>query len=374
MKAKEKAGLPAIPKAGLPAGFGAGLAAISTADKPARSMAGFTIIEILVAIALGLIILASLFRTFKVQQDSYVTQDQISAMQQNLRAAMYLITRDLQMAGYYTNFDGNNITMDWNGDGTVDASEQNRRPLILARNNVTAAGDNIRDGTDEIVIVKASRGEGRLLTGGESAAGTSINVGWDLDGQSGDDLNTTGKMYGVLVKNDLSRAELFHLGGLGTLERPLNESYSAEVDDGDPSTPDRSDRVHRADIVIYRVDTSNPARPCLVRRNLGNDNGFQTVAENIENLQFRYLFKDGTTWTNDPKVDPSNKGYQPKDVRAVEVLLIGRTAFPQRGYVDTSTYTFGTGPTAESYTPQGDERKYRRRVLTTLVKTRNIGL
>jgi hypothetical protein len=304
--------------------------------------------------------MAGLFRAFKVQQDSYLIQDQVSAMQQNLRAAMHMITRDLQMAGYYTNFDGNNITMDWNGDGTVDASEQNRRPLILARNNVTAAGD-------EIVIVKASREEGRRLTGGESAAGTSLSLSsWDLnvppDGKN--DLNTTGKMYGVLVKNDLSRAELFHLGGGGTLERPLNESYS-----GDASDPSLSDRVHRADIVIYRVDKSNPARPRLARRNLGSDsdNEFQTVAENIENLQFRYLLNDSVTWVTDPGPSQNN-------VRAVEILLIGRTSSPQRGYLDTSTYTFGTGATAYSYTPTGDERPYRRRVLTSLVKTRNIGL
>jgi len=245
--------------------------------------------------------------------------------------------------------------MDWNGDGTVDASEQNRRPLILARNNVKAAGDNIRDDTDEIVIVKASRGEGRLLTGGESAAGTSINVGWDLDGRSGDDLNTTGKMYGVLVKNDLSRAELFHLGGGGTLERSLNESYSA-----DASVASLSDRIHRADIVIYRVDNSTPTRPCLVRRNLGNDNGFQTVAENIENLQFRYQLVDGS-WVENP-TDNQNR------VRAVEILLVGRTAYPQRGYRDTTSITFGGAPI-----PVPNDA-YRRRVLTSLVKTRNIGL
>ena len=314
---------------------------------PAGPMAGFTLIELLIAMALGLIVLAGLFRTFKVQQDSYLLQDQVSTMQQNLRGAMYVITRDLQMAGYYTNFDGNNITMDWNGDGTVDASEQNRRPLILARDN--------KNDPDEIVIVKASREEGRPLTGGESAAGTSINVGQDLDGQSGDDLDTTGKMYGVLVKNDLSRAELFHLRGGGTLERPLNESYS-----GDASDPSLSDRVHRADIVIYRVDKSNPARPCLVRRNLGNDNGFQTVAENIDNLQFRYQLVDGT-WTNDPDGDQAR-------VRAVEVLLVARTASLQRGYRDTSSITFGDA------TIPAPNDSYRRKTLNTMVKTRNVGL
>jgi hypothetical protein len=238
--------------------------------------------------------------------------------------------------------------------------------LLFARNDITAAGDNIRNGTDEIVIVKAST-EGRYLTGGENASGTGLNLSsWNLDSQSGDDLNTDGKKYGVLIKNDLSRAEFFHLGTGGSLDRSLNESYAAEPDDSNPNTPDRSDRIHRADIVIYRVDDSTPTRPCLVRRNLGDDNGFQQVAENIENLQLRYLLNDGN-WVTDP-------GLNPTSVRAVEVFLIARTGSPQRGYSDTTTYTFGSGGTAYSYTPPANERQYRRKVLTSLVKTRNIGL
>ena len=217
---------------------------------------GFTLIELLVAVALGLVILAGLFRTFKVQQDSYVIQDQVSAMQQNLRAAMYMITRDLQMAGYYTNYDGVAQTRDWKGDG----NNVTGLPLLFASNNVTATGDNIKDGTDLIVIVKASLEEGRALTGTENASGGNISLAnWNLDGVSGDDLNTTGKRYGVLVKSDLYKAELFQLDSSGNLVQPLKESYSADPD------PLRTDRIHRADIVIYKVDDSNPARPCLVR-------------------------------------------------------------------------------------------------------------
>ena len=183
-------------------------------------MAGFTLIELLVAIALGLVILAGLFRTFKVQQDSYVIQDQVSAMQQNLRAAMYMITRDLQMAGYYTNFDRNNRQMDWNdldGDSNPSTNMETGRPLIFALNNVSASGDNIKDDTDLIVIVKASGDEGRPLTSGESASGSSISLRSRLADY---DLNTTGKKYGVLVKNDLSCAELFHLDNSGNITPP----------------------------------------------------------------------------------------------------------------------------------------------------------
>jgi type IV pilus assembly protein PilW len=322
-----------------------------TADKPARIEAGFTLIELLVAIALGLVILAGLFRTFKVQQDSYLIQDQVSAMQQNLRAAMHFITQDLQMAGYYSNFDRNNKQMDWNDldrDSNPANNMETGRPLIFAVNDVTTVG-GIKSNTDLIVIVKASLEEGRLLESGESASGDTISLNsWNLDDVSGDDLNTTGKKYGVLVKDDLSFAELFHIDNSGKISPPLTNSYTT------------NDRVHRADIIIYEIDNSTSTSPCLVRKNLGSDNGYQVIAENIDNLQFRYQLVDGT-WVNDPA------GNQAR-VKAVEVLLVARTASPQRGYRDTNPIVFGGS------TIPAPNDAYRRKTLTTIVKTRNIGL
>jgi len=318
---------------------------------PTGSVAGFTIIELLIAIALGLVILAGLFRTFKVQHDSYVVQDQVSAMQQNLRAAMYLITRDLQMAGYYTNFDRTARQMDWNdldGDNNPDTNMETGRPLIFAVNN--ASGADIKTDTDVIVIAKASTEEGRLLATGESASASNISLSsWNLDSEAGDDLNTAQKKYGVLVKNDLSFAELFYLDTSGNIDPPLTQNYTT------------NDRVHRADIIIYKVDDSTPTRPCLVRKNLGSNNGYQVIAEHIDNLQFRYLLQDGT-WTNAPVGNDQNR------VRAVEILLVARTAFPQRGYRDTSSITFGGA------TIPAPNDSYRRKTLNSIVKTRNVGL
>ena len=332
-----------------------------------KNNSGFTLIELLVAIALGMVILAGLFKTFKVQQDSYVIQDQVSAMQQNLRAAMYMITRDLQMAGYYTNFDRTNRQLDWNdldGDNNPANNMETGRPLIFAVNNAAVGG--IKAGTDVIVIVKAGA-EGRALTTGEGASGGFITLSTrDFDGDGTADLNnitgtTGGKCFGLLVKNDLSFADFFQVDSpSGSINPPggLTENYTS------------GDTVYRTDIIIYRV-TDDAAHPSLVRKNLGNNTGYQTIAENIDNLQFRYLLDDGTpngTWTNAPVGNDQHR------VRAVEVFLMGRTAFPQRGYTDASTYTFGTGGTPESYTPAGNDRKYRRKTLTSIIKTRNIGL
>jgi type IV pilus assembly protein PilW len=312
--------------------------------------AGFTIIELLIAVALGLVILAGLFRTFKVQQDSYIIQDQVSAMQQNLRAAMHFITRDLQMAGYYTNFDRNNRQLDWNdldGDSNPANNMETGRPLLFAVNNASTAG--IKANTDVIVIVKAGS-EGRTLTAGEGSSGGAISLSnRDFDGDGTADLNNTGKKFGLLVKEDLSFADFFQVDSAsGSINPPagLTENYTS------------GDTVYRTDIIIYRV-TDDAARPCLVRKNLGDDSGYQVIAENIDNLQFRYLLNDGT-WTNDPT------GNQAR-VRAVEVLLVARTAFVQRGYRDTSSITFGTETISVN-------DSYRRKTLNSLVKTRNVGL
>jgi type IV pilus assembly protein PilW len=65
-----------------------------------RNNAGFTIIELLVAMVIGGILLSAVSVVFSSQQKSYVLQDQVARMQQNLRAAMQLMEREIRMAGY----------------------------------------------------------------------------------------------------------------------------------------------------------------------------------------------------------------------------------------------------------------------------------
>lgn len=299
---------------------------------------GFTIVELLVAMAIALVVLGAIFYTFKSQQDSYLVQSEVAAAQQNVRAAMHLISRDIQMAGYYTNFETATITMDWDDQG----GDETIRPLIYARDNITAMGDGIRDNTDLIVIVKASMENGRQLVGGELASG----------GTASDTLRNAGSLttdkYALLVKEDLSRAEFFRVtndSGTINLSKTLFESYS------------EGDWIFRADIIIYYVN-DDPQHPSLMRQNLGNNEAAQVVAEDIDNIQFRYLDKDGNL---------VNSGFNERHVRGVEISLLSRTRNPIRGYSDPDTYSIGN----VNLTPSD---AYRRRILKALIKTRNIGL
>jgi len=86
------------------------------------------------------------------------------------------------------------------------------------------------------------------------------------------------------------------------------------------------------------------------------------VAEDIDNLQVQYVMADGST-VDDPSL--TTGGWA--NVRAVQVCLLARTEHINRDYTNTKTYTMGD----KTITP-GDG--YRRKLLTSLVKTRNIGL
>ncbi len=60
---------------------------------------GFTLVELLVAMAISGIVMAGVYSVYYSQQKSYMAQEQIAVMQQNLRAAMLFMEREIRMAG-----------------------------------------------------------------------------------------------------------------------------------------------------------------------------------------------------------------------------------------------------------------------------------
>ena len=61
---------------------------------------GFSLIELCVAVAISGIVLAAIYSAYRTQLGSYVTQQTIVDMQQNARAGMYLMQREIRLAGY----------------------------------------------------------------------------------------------------------------------------------------------------------------------------------------------------------------------------------------------------------------------------------
>ena len=65
-----------------------------------RGEQGFTFVEVLIAMAIGGLLLGAVISTFVMQSKSYDVQEQMTEVVQTARAAMDMISREVRMAGY----------------------------------------------------------------------------------------------------------------------------------------------------------------------------------------------------------------------------------------------------------------------------------
>ena len=85
-----------------------------------KSEQGFTLIELLIAMVIALVVLTSISSTFIIQRKTYDMQEQITEMQQNARAAIDMISREVRMAGYDPT-DSGGFSLPYNSDtSTID--------------------------------------------------------------------------------------------------------------------------------------------------------------------------------------------------------------------------------------------------------------
>jgi len=100
-----------------------------------KSNQGFTLVELLVTLVVSGVVLAGICSTFYSQHTSYVNQEQVVSMQQNLRAAMYIMEREIRMAGH-----------DPNGDSGAGILTPNASSIRIALDLTNSAGTGIPDG------------------------------------------------------------------------------------------------------------------------------------------------------------------------------------------------------------------------------------
>ena len=207
---------------------------------------GYTILELLVAIAISGIFMGAIYSAYISQQRSTVGHEQISAMQRNLRSAMYYMEKEIRMAG-------------------CDPTGRTNAGIIQANANLMQfTGDIDGDGT----------------------IGTNENITYSL------------------LNNNLLR------------------------------------------------------------------NGI-TIGENIDAMNFVYL--DGASPPNslNPGITDVSASSIP-DIQSVQVTVLARTGKEDPRYTDSTTYTNKLGETI--FTPSGNGVHFRRKLLRTNVKCRNLGL
>lgn len=65
-----------------------------------NGQSGFTLSELMIAMAISLVLLAGMVMAFSGQSRSYNTQQEITALQEDLRASLNLMSSEIRLAGY----------------------------------------------------------------------------------------------------------------------------------------------------------------------------------------------------------------------------------------------------------------------------------
>jgi len=264
---------------------------------------GVTLIELLVALVISAILVAGIYRTFIHQQRSYAAQEQIADMQQNVRVAINRMIREIRMAG----FGGKNENTSGKNDITTVFGNVNGFIDIINAVDNSPRADNVGN-SDEVTVVGAFERQGRLDQNA-NAGDATIAIIYDDAGKKFD----TGVRKYLCINGRDNYEVTAEAGNVLTIKPSLRRTYTVRDGAGALIQPETPVFLVRAIQYGLRVDAKGI--PVLFRdQNTGA--GRQTVAEYIEDLQFRYVLADTTV------VDiPAN----PQDVRGVRITIQART-------------------------------------------------
>jgi prepilin-type N-terminal cleavage/methylation domain-containing protein len=272
---------------------------------PLRQNKGITLIELLVALVIAGILIAAIYRTFIGQQKTYTVQEQVVDTQQNVRSGINRMMREIRMAGF-----GASMVLP---GFTVNGQTFNN----VVNPDTPVAG--------ALTIVSATGSTTLALAGIPASNMITVN---SLTDSQGNTLFDTGDRRYISIGGVESYA-ITNIAGT-TLTLGGNLTYNHPV-----NTP-----VFGIRAISYQVRVVD-GKPTLLRdENTGA--GGQSLADNIEALQFGYLDANGNPAANMP------------GVRIVQVTLRGTTNISDPDYKS--------------------DGGYRKRVIVSNVHLKNMGL
>ena len=272
---------------------------------------GFTLVELLVVIAMAAIVTAVIYRFLPAQYKVITEQEAVSEMQQQLRAAMNIMSKEIKMVGHNPNHSSaDNDGLDNDADGSTDETNESGCATAISQadwnvfsftldsnsdGDCLDPNDNISyfiqvDGDGKPNLRRSTTSSTRTIAENIQALGFAYAFDNDGDGQFDKDPTGSGTMWAIDTDSD------------GQLDLNLDTNHDGEVNEQD-----------------------NPAGEALAA----------TV--------------------------PFDK------IRAVKIWLLARTKNPDSEYHNADTYVVAN----QRITPNDG---YRRRLLSTTVALRNMGL
>lgn len=297
---------------------------------------GLSLVEMLVAMAVGLVLLGGIYQVFFSTTTTAQVQENNSRIQENGRFAIEIIKKDARMAGYMGCGNLNNVKV------TVVAQNP---PLNLFGVSTVLKGyesgngwanmpGHFVAGTDVIEIHSASS----LSVNLNERLGT-VNANIQLSSNPGGV-----KAGDVLFVSDCNTADVFRATSVssGGGQTTIAHASSLNASNNLSTTYNVDAEVMAFVSSTYFIGTNAAGNPSLYRRDQdGNGIGVSDeLVENVETMQFLYgVDADGDLVVDDYVA--ANAVADWKNVLSVKMALLLRGPTEvHRGEINTTTYSF----------------------------------
>lgn len=296
---------------------------------------GFTLIELMIAIALASVVSAAGYNFFTYSLNFTLIQSSNNEMQQEIRIASDIMAREIRNAGF----------------GVIEPLTKiphpaaGAFPTLTSGNNTSSDPAGVANQLDTISISGAYRVVGSLnILAASNTATVSISA---LAGTDPTNPSIVGRVVTIdgFYTNSVT-AVLATAPGIFTLtlNTPLNRDY------------EQGNTVSILEQITYAV-AANGAEFALWRSDGVNN---EVIASGIEDFQIAYLLNDGTI-VNNPVGALS-------PLRGVRLSLSARRADPR------GTSTISSRPALEDHAAGAAVDQFHRRSMTRVVEIRNLGL
>ncbi len=356
---------------------------------------GFSLVEVMVALLLGLIILAAVAKVFSTSKRTYHFEENSARIQENGRFAMEFMAEDIRMAGYMgcnsalpASEVGNIVNPQWAGNfdpdgirgyryacsgGGCTGAPSDWSPALPPE--YFPAGEKLPlPGSDVLLIQRGSSLSARLNDNAPTDANLHIVETASLAGQiAADD---------ILMVSNCQHADLFRVTGVSTSSGRKNIAHGVTAAGGTSGNiqPQLFHKYSNEGELMklitraYFVAQGASGEPALFRRDVSGRTASvlstQELVEGIETLKLLYGEDTGTDGVADQYLVPASVSNWRKVV-SVRVGFLGRTPQQVADTPDTRLYDVldDTQTALDDFDPNDDRR--RRRVFSSTVRVRN---
>lgn len=359
---------------------------------------GLSLVELLVALTIGSLLIVGAITIYSNSRTTYAVNEAVARLQDQGRYVMSVIEPDIELAGFYgfTNSADTLRLVNGAAPGVVLATAPQLRQVPLGNppsppvpapglpSSAHACGVNFA--VDVLLPVQGSN-DGFELGPSRTSACAPFG-GTALDGA--DTLTIRRASTEPVAAAEAGRLQIY-------ASRLRSRTAQALFADGvSPGAIDADNRLHDLVVRAYYVaadSVDRPGQPALRVKSLTRIAGSPAfldteVMPGVEDFQVQFGIDTGD-YDNDGNVDPAvdvnGDGIPESDGRAtryvnpdfpdlarmqvvsVRVWIRLRAEQPDRGFVDDRTYRYAD----VEFTPTGDQRNFRRLLLSRTIALRN---